>query len=217
MPGMSLGMSLRQTQVVAQSLALTHSQQIVVRNQVLQVRLELVQALRDERYVPKAECPKCYRSMTPVEIIDGFNDDPNDFTTCCSGCSYRFEPVLVCFGNGTVIEMPFFCATQVLPQMHGLEVLPPEEIARLHPSVYRSAIVHHGGIRRAFELIGVEYKFEEIADWTSKVRPFLGRLPDTVIAECVDVGVSVIRRMRRKLGLPRYTVRVSLEEAVVES
>lgn len=214
---MSLGQRIRQTQRLTQSMRLSQAQRIQVQGHIFTLRMALVQELRGERYEPRATCPACSRKLTPMEIIRGFNQDPNDFTTCCSACGHRFEPMLVCFGDGTQIKLPFYCDAQTLAQLHGKETLPPEQFAREHPAIYRSAIVHHGGIRRAFEKIGIQYAFEEISDWKNKIRPFLGRLPDTIIAECVDASVATIRAIRRKLGVSRYTLRKMLAEAGAEA
>jgi len=213
---MTFGMSFSLRPVLSQSLRLSQEQRIKMKQFAFSFRLRLLQALRDEKYEPEGTCPNCLRKMTPVEIIEGFNRDVNDFTTCCSGCGYRFEPKLICFGEASRIEIPFFCGVQALEKLRGNENLSPEELARKLPGVYRSAIIHYGSIRRAFEKLGVQYLFEEISDWKIKIQPFLGRLRDTIIAECVDVSVSAIRTMRRKQGIPRYTLHQSLEEAGID-
>lgn len=195
----------------AQSLTL--EQRHSVQALVLSMRLDLIEALRGERYEPHGICPVCSRKMTPVEIIRGFNQDPNDFTTACSACGCRFEPTLICFGRNSRIEIPFYCSIQTLEHLRGKESYSPKYLEREHPAIYRSAIVHHGGIRSAFEKIGIEYPFEEISNWQKKVTPFLGRLPDTVIAESADVKVSAVREMRKKLGICRYTLSMSIDEA----
>ena len=214
MSGFSLGM--RMTQKLAQSLHLSLEQRIKMQQFSFSLRMDLIKAIRNERYEPKATCPSCAREMTPVEIINGFNHDPNDFTTACSGCGHRFEARLICFGNGVTVELPFYCGLQALEKLRGKQNLSPEQLCRRLPGVYRSAIVHHGSIRRAFEELGIRYLFEEISDWKSKAGPFLGRMPDTIIADCVDASVKVIRAMRRKLGISRYTLSKTLEEAGVE-
>ena len=208
---LSLGQSLRQTQ----RIRLSQVQRIALQELGFSLRLQLVEALHGERYEPRAECPSCGRKMTPGEIIRGFNVDPRDFTTQCPECRHRFAPSLICFGNGSEIVLPFFCASQTLAQLPGKEMLTPEQFARAHPAIYRSAIVHHGGLRRAFAKIGVVYGGEEISDWRAKVAPFLGRMPDTIIAECADVGVRAIRKFRRELGIARYTLAAALDEAGV--
>ena len=213
MVGMSFGMELRQTQRLAQSLRLSHEQRMQVQEQALAIRLDLVGILREERYEPQATCPSCSRKMTPAEIVRGFSRDPKDFTTRCSGCGCRFEPHLVCFGDGTRVELPFYCDCQTLDQLPGKEKLPPAELARLHPGVYRSAIIHHGGVRSAFEKMGIVYPFEEISDWRNKIQPFLGRLPDTTIASCVHTSAKVIRLLRTKAGVSRFTIKKALEES----
>jgi hypothetical protein len=59
--------------------------------------------------------------------------------------------------------------------------------------------------------MGIDYLFEEVSVWKNKIKPFLGRLPDTVIANYVNVSSSTIGAMRKKLGIARYSKRMSLE------
>lgn len=205
---MNLEMRIRQTQ----EIRLTQEQRILIQTQTFSLRLELIQALRGEKYEPSATCPFCSRQLTPIEIIRGFNQNPNDFTTCCSGCGHRFEPRLICFFDGSRIELPFFCNCQALDQLQGKKDLAPERFARDFPGLYRSLIVHHGGLRQAFAKIDVEYNFEEISDWRHKIQLFLGRLPDTTIAELVHVSANTIRHMRKKQGIERYRVSRALKE-----
>lgn len=192
---------------------LTAAQRLQISSVVLALRLELVDALRGERYEPQGQCPKCSHKMEPAQVIQGFNRDVNDFTTCCPKCRHRFTPMLVCFAaTGIRLELPFFCDSQTLNQMHGKEHLTPEQFSREHPAIYRAAIVHHGGLQQAFAKIGIKYPFEPVHDWKSKVRPFLGRLPDTRIAEAVHEPVRVIRAMRKELGIERFLVHKLLDE-----
>lgn len=210
--GMSMSLRLRQTQSLALSLRLTHAQKLLVQSKLLSIRLELLAALRDEQYKPEGECPKCGREMTPLEIIRGFNSDPRDYTTACSGCGFRFEPRLVCSGVGSKITIPFFCAAQTLDQLPGLENLSPEQFRKDHPAVYHSAIFHYGGLHMAFNKVGLTYPFESISDWQAKIKSFLGLLPDTVIAECVEKPVTAIRALRRQLGVGRYRLQATLDQ-----
>ncbi len=212
-----MGHRLRQSVQIAQSIRLSHDIRLKLQSKTLELRIGLIGALRDERYTPQGACPSCGRKMTALEIIKGFNSDPNDFNTTCTGCSLRFPPQLVCFGNGSSIELPFWCDSQTLYHLQGKETLSPEKLMTEHPAIYRSAIVHHGGIKQAFVKNGVEYPFEEISDWKSKVGGFLGKLPDTVIAECANVGVSAVRKVRKSLGIARYTVQVAVTEIEAEA
>lgn len=205
-------MSLSHSHTLPLSLKLSPEQKLSLKSHTLALRLELIQQIRDERYEPKAQCPRCSRSMTAIEIISGFNQDPSDFTTCCPQCRHRFESTLVCFGNGTRIELPFYCDCQTLDQLHGKETLEPQRLLREYPAIYRSAILHYGSIRQAFKTVEIEYEFQEISDWKEKVAPFLGRLPDTVIAGCVGVSVNIIRSLRSKLGISRYIQQKAFDE-----
>jgi len=197
---------------MTQSLRLTQEQRLKLETQSINLRLELLKAIREEEYRPSATCPKCSRKLTPVEIIRGFNQDPNDYTTCCTQCGHRFEPRLICHFDSGRAELPFFCSCQTLGQMSGKEHLTPQEFAKKHPAIYRSAIVHHGGVRKAFSKIGIDYPYKEVDEWKAKIEPFLGRLPDTVIAESVDVSPSTVRRYRSKLGISCFSKQKMLEE-----
>ncbi len=181
--------------------------------QILSLRLELIGVLRGIKYTPSAECPKCNRRLTPLEIIRGFNNDPHDYTTACTACGHRFDPKLIHASSLGNIEMPFFCSMQALEQLRGMEGLDPDELQKKQPAVYHSAIVHHGTLRRAFGLIGIDYSFDEATDWKEKICPFLGRLPDTVIAEAAGVSSYAVTRQRKKHNVPRCTKESMLEEA----
>ncbi|MFA5130984.1 MAG: hypothetical protein WC467_01020 [Patescibacteria group bacterium] len=205
---------LSQSFVLRQEQTLTQQQRVLlVQTQRLKLRIALIQELRGETYTPEGHCPHCGRELTAIEILSGFNRDPKDFTTACSACGFRFEPRLICVSQYSTISIPFYCDIQTLDQLRGNELLSPEQLSAEYPGVFRSAVFHHGGIKKAFELIGIDYQFEEVTDWKTKVNPFLGRLPDTTIAENVGVTISTIRNMRKKLNIPRYTTAVTLSEA----
>jgi len=205
--GMSMGFSMSQNMEQRQRQELTMSQrQTLVQNQLLTRRLELISALNGgERYHPEAECPQCAREMTPVEILKGFNTDPNDFTTVCTGCGTRFQPKLIWSNQYTRQELPFYCDIQTQAQMIGLETISPEDLRKEYPTIYHSAIAHHGLLKNAFAAFGITYGFDEVVDVKQKVEPFLGEMPDTVIAELSGLKVGVIRRMRRTAHIPAYT------------
>lgn len=168
------------------------------------LRLKLIKVLRGEKYHPQAECPQCHRKLKIVEILRGFNRDPKDYTTKCPHCKHRFEPNLqVILPHGS-ITLPFFCSVQTLDQLHGKENLFPDAFEKQYPALYRSVIVHHGNLKAAFQKIGIHYRFNENIKWEKKVKPFLGLLPDTVIAACAGISVYRIRKMRRGLEIGRY-------------
>ena len=186
--------------------------------QVFTLRLELVGALHggpngNRQYTPTAICPKCARNLTSIEIIKGFRDDTNDFTTGCSGCQTRFDPKLIWRNSAVRVEIPFFCNMQTQAQLAGLESLSPENFEKKHPALYHSAVVHNGTLKAAFERLHITYGFVEIVDPKEKIRPFLGRLPDTVIAEVSGIGINSVRRLRKGLQIAACTQRMMLENA----
>lgn len=211
---LGLSQSLAPRQTIHQEQRLTQSQKQEIKASLLLRRLDLVASIHGERYEPRAQCPnlKCQRKLTPLEIIAGFRNDPTDYTTACTSCHTRFEPKLVYSSDVARAEIPFYCATQVLAQLRGLEMLPPEEIQKNQPAIYHSVRVHHGNFRVAFEKIGIQYPFETITNWKEKVQDFLGKLPDTVIAEVVDMSVGTVRALRKSLRIKAFQLRDVLSD-----
>lgn len=205
-PGVSLRQSVRQVLTVEQ-------RQVAIAAHVLSLRLALVEALHGVKYEPRAVCPACNRRLVPLEILKGFNADVNDFTTECTACHTRFDPKLVHSSAAGNIEMPFYCDTQTLSHIRGLESLSPEEFQRQEPALYHSAVVHRGSLRHAYAQINIAYAFDEVVDAREKVKPFLGRLPDTIISEVSGLKLSSIRSLRRKLGIRAASGETMLEEA----
>lgn len=100
----------------------------------------------------------------------------------------------------------------MLAQLDDKKNMSPVDFMKNHPALYHSAIVHFGSLKEAFRKVGIEYRFKEKRDWKNKITTFLGQLPDTVIAIIVNVSVDTIRRMRVKLGIPKYSRRRMLED-----
>lgn len=210
--GFSLGLGICNQLKLKQELRLTATQRLKIANRLFGLRMDLIHALRGEHYQAGEICPFCGQNLSAAEIIQGFNQDPDDFSTGCVVCHRRFNPRLICLGDGTRIELPFYCAMQVLHRLPGKEILLPEEFMKVYPAIYRSALVHHGSLRQAFAQVGISYSFEEISGWKSKVVPFLGRMSDCAIAECVNVSAMTIGNFRRKLEIPAYSKRAVLAE-----
>ena len=215
---MTMGMSFSMGQRMETRQEMTLEQrQLIVQSQIISLRFELIGLIHgEERYHPEAKCPKCLRELTPLEILKGFSSDPNDFNTTCTSCQHRFQPLLVWSNQSTRISMSFYCDIQTQEQLRGLENLSPDQLKKEHGEVYHSAIAHHGMIRNAFAAMGVTYPFDEVADIKQKVEPFLGRLPDTVIAELSGVKVNVVRRMRKSAHISACTHKSLLENAPEE-
>jgi hypothetical protein len=91
--------------------------------------------------------------------------------------------------------------------------LSPKEFEEQQPAIYHSAVVHNGTLKAAFAKSGITYGFVEITDPAVKVTPFLGRLPDTVIAEVSGLKLSTVRRLRQKHHIQACTQRSLLGEA----
>lgn len=192
----------------SQRLKLTQSQRHeIVQSHILSLKLNLIHAMRGDDYRPEANCPSCSRVLKPLEIIKGFSADPNDYDTTCSGCGKRFPPKLRWQSSVSSGELPFYCDLQMQAKLRGLETLNPSEFRRQEPAVYHSAIVHCGTLRNAFSRVGIEYVFNEIEDRERKIMPFLGKLPDKIIAQYSGLTQKKIGYLRRKNKIRTCTMR----------
>lgn len=178
---------------------------IDVRVQIFTERLALLQSLHGVNYSPEARCPGCRFRLSVEEILAGFRPDPNDFDTTCPRCENRFEPQLIYRDRISRGELPFYCGAQTLAKLPSLVNFEPERIRREHQDIFHSALVHFGGLKAAFDRAKISYLFDEKPrDWRQKVEPFLGCLPDTVIARCVNMSSATIGRLRRSQGIERF-------------
>ena len=170
------------------------------------LQYELISEVRGVPLKPSARCPNCTYQLQVVEILQGFTQDPQDVTTACPRCKTRFTAVLLERGQWSdYLELPFYCAIQTLDMLRGKGHLSPDALQKKHPAMYYSAVTHFGSIVQAFVRAGILYAYEDtVDDWKRKVVPYLGKLPDTVIASCVNVHVWSIRALRTKLGVGRY-------------
>ena len=191
---MRMSLHITQSQRQTHELRLTQAQRLAVDTAQLQRRRDLVNAVHGDTFKPKATCPLCHHPLTDLEIMKGFKDDPRDYTTGCPMCNERFLARLHhrSMHDGS-IETPFYCPTQTLDQMHNLTDIPLDEF-------------------QAFKRIGLVYTHEADLDWKKQVKPFLGKMADTVIAELVGAPLKTVRKLRKEHGIKAYSRREEAED-----
>ncbi len=176
------------------------------------LRIQLIEALYGVRYSPRAICTACNYALRNVEILQGFRDDPHDYTTLCPKCAYRFQPQLASLlGGGDWMEVQFYCEVQALHALPAWVTRPPADMERDNSSLYRSCITHFGSLNAGFARLKMPYPFDPLPDWREKAKSFLGKLPDTMIAQCVGQHVRIVRAVRKQLGIPRYVKKRATE------
>lgn len=184
---------------------LTLEQKLKVDAKILGLRLRLIGKMHGETYKPHATCSKCFKKLTPLQIIKGFKRDENDYTTRCPKCRNRFEPAITCTNAVRSTTLQFFCQSQTLGQLHGKEKISPADMQKNHPAIYQGALAHFGGLAQAFQKIGISYRFKDpVVKWEKKVKQFFGLLPDAVIARLVRVKYREVRKLRLRLNIQRY-------------
>ena len=206
----SHGHQLVQRQSLVQRLTL--GQRFTLQTQILQLRSQLLEALRKEKYTPVAKCPACGMELNHLQIMQGFNRDVNDLTTGCPKCQTRFCPRLIFKGIAVSVELPFYCPVQTLDRIVQYWRLTPDELCKRNQALYRSAVAHFGTLKAALAKIGINYQFDEVTEWKDKVSSFLGKMPDTTIASYCGARVSEVRKLRKELGVMPYSSRRLLAE-----
>jgi hypothetical protein len=205
MIGMSLGTFITQ--------GLSVGQRIAISCKIHDTRSDFLAHLhQSENYRPSAECEGCRYILNSVEILKGFTKDPLDVTTVCPKCSTRFAAKLTLRTDHGTAFMGFYCPSQTLFRLKDWQDFSTEDIRKKDQAVYRSALFHFGGIKKAFSLLEIDYSFDEIADWQLKIQDFLGKLPDIFIANAVAQPVRLIRKIRNSLDIPKFKRSDLLEE-----
>lgn len=177
---------------------------------------ELVEAVTGKKFTISCVCrnSNCAHKYTEWEVLNWF--DVDGFTVECPDCSWHSEPrmavVMEHGANLQRIETPFYGPSLVLDRLR--QYLKPIPVnSRGQYAFCNSAVVHFGSLERAYALLGMEYPFGEKLDWTERVDPFLGRLPDTVIAGLLGTDASRIRRLRRDMRISPFDSRRVLSSA----
>lgn len=212
---MSMRPALKQSFINTQSNRLSLQQSHQIRLAMLRRRRALSVAIAGTDYEPRGQCPRCRYRLNHLEILQGFLPVVTDVTTKCPKCETRFKPVLFAkFGHGGRGEMGYLCPEQTVDGLKELSGFTPEQIEKESPAVFHSAIVNFGSLKAAFAKLGLDYKLEPPQDWKSKVTPFLGRLPDAVIARYCGKSTSSVRRLRVKKRIAAFVYRDVLDDDI---
>lgn len=202
---MSLSCRMSMRPHMRSELRVSHSMRTDLQTHMLEVWRDMIASLRGERYEPQPLlCKKCRHTLTALEILKGFSSDPLDTTTACPKCGTRNQPLLGYRTDAGSVTIEMLCAAQTLHALKGWDILSPKAIESHDPSAYKSAVYHFGGLAQAFKEIGVKYTEESFDGWLEKVAEFLGKLPDTKIAQAINKPASFVRKLRHKLGIKRF-------------
>jgi hypothetical protein len=173
-----------------------------------QLFLSFVNSMHSTQIRPMAKCPKCDYDLRLAEIVLGFKTDVDDLTTQCPRCKIRFLATNL-VNTSTGREVPFFCPSQVLERMAGLERLEVREIRVKHPDIYSTAVFHFGSLYNAFGQKGITYRREKL-DWSARAKSILGEFPDWDIARVFGVPVKEVKKKREELSISHFTGKSTL-------
>lgn len=207
---MSFGLTLQLTP----QLQMNISQKIEL-SQKIEIKVRLIEALHGTTIRLQYDCGGfqrmlgCGYKLSAEELLKGFTTDPSDTSSMCPKCKKRFQPILTySVGRGGSGEIIFMCANQAKVRLEArgdlLSRMEPDEILKKEPALFHSILFHFGNLKNAFLKIGIDYSDMEKRGWESRVRPFLGEAPDSLIAEVAGVRVTEVRNLRKKFKIPAF-------------
>ena len=189
-----LGLSLQITQRLTQQLRLSAAERHIM-------LMTLVQGIQGKQMNTKGSCLHCGFSLSKEDILKGFLDDPEDTTTKCPRCEKRFQPHLIHKDPYGSYQVNFLCPGQTLHRLEDgkMSDLKPKEIEKVNASLYHSVLANFGTLYAAFKKFGVAYEYDKQQNWREKARPFLGKYPDCMIADCVGISRASVQKYRQSI------------------
>lgn len=201
---LSLSLSMSCTQRLEQRQVLSLQQRLQIEAKQLQIREDLVSAFRGENFRPSSVCSGCGHRLTTLEILAGFTNEVTDYMTTCPRCKTRIRAVMKASSAVGSTEILLYCAAQTIDQLQHRPMMVPDEFRKEYAAAYYSALYHFGSLRGAYKKANMDYPHQEKVDWREKAVPFLGKLPDKVIASYADVPSYEVSKLRKSLGIGRF-------------
>jgi len=197
---------LKRKLTLERDMRFTIRQKLKIKQIELLRSMMLLGCLHDEKYELVQDCPLCSERLTPLEVIDGFNDNMRKTVIKCFHCNFEFNPVYRRFTRRTLFVGTFLCQIQTLHKLKitKLSKYDTAEIRRRNMDLYYSAILNFGSLSNAYNEIGIEYPREEIEGWNQIVVPFLGKIKDKTAAIACGTSTKQITFLRNNLEIDRY-------------
>ncbi len=183
---------------------------------------DLREAIGESEFFPQTACPSpgCLGMADPVQSLEwiraGMPETPVRCLVCTAPILLRPYLRRAGFFAGSAMELPLYRAEEALERLQVQAETPFSTLRSEHGGLYHSTILQFGGLREGFARIGVAYADAVALDWRVQVEPFLGALPDAVIARIVGAPVGEIRKRRQRTGKPAFTRRGVLDELARE-
>lgn len=180
---------------------LTHEQVLALDNYVKELTLKMTSELTPG-YHEITKCPTCGWVLSKSERLMCYTTDLSNIKTRCYKCK-SFYHAYIQLGDCKYV---LYAQRHIIFRLRNLWSKTPDEILKLHPAFYHSCVYNYGNITKAFLAAKIKYIYKENQDWQEKVKPFLGKLTDKVIADVVRVDPSVITKLRKTNGdIPKFT------------
>ena len=130
----------------------------------LSLVLEQRISLRQEQQIVKdikAVCPKCQHQMDFEEVKEGWNVEPDDLTTACKKCGFRYVCLLWIqeMPNKPGFDVILYCVIQLFAALEKLRInLTEKNLKKKEPALYYSMLQHFGNFDDGM------YKYESVTN-----------------------------------------------------
>lgn len=172
------------------------------------LRASLSNALASDVCVPHAYCLCCLRPLGFDEIGQGFSADPLDTSMRCPReiCGGPVSVVLRRhLAPAALVETELYGPRQTIAKLTAeYASLEPMRMRAAHASLYYSAIFHFKTLNRAFAQAKIPYSHPEVHGWERTAVDYLGKVPDSYIAQCASVSIKKIRALRTARRIAPY-------------
>lgn len=147
---------------------------------------------------PLLEGRCCGKGYDEEEIHENIEENLGQAAKCLSCGTSLYLWLRINWWSYPEMRVSYFTSEAVLQTLQQEIFLPEQLDMIIAPSpLLASARYHFGSLRNAYKQVGVDYPHAEIADWQEAVIPFLGTVPDGVLAELINVSPWAVKRLRR--------------------
>jgi hypothetical protein len=175
-----------------------------IQRAIFTARLELIGKVYNLPFTLQTKCDLCARTMPALDVISAMMCDLATGTVPCTTTRHtrigRVQPFL------TVRErtLPLGSVKYFKENLTVLSRISPRFIRETYPVDFLAAHIFFGNLPRAFSYAGIDYPHKESVAWQEVIDPFLGKVPDEIIATCVGVVRRTICKYRDKKRIPPF-------------
>lgn len=172
----------------------TANKLLEARRFVFDLRMELIRRLHELQFELYTKCHACdawFSSYNAIQQLKEKKNHAKNFVECRE-CGEKIHPFLVYRSRSVKGNCYLGSVEQLGKNLEQLADRSPKDIKDHHTAVFLAALIYYGGdLGYAAAACPAKVTYVDntvIPDWREKVLPFLGKMPDKMIALAVRVS-----------------------------